>query len=209
MHFPPLSLWLAPLACLFLPLRPFWLQRLGPLALHKRIINVHVADSYSARPQAYYPFEAEKEILETYGDEIACRMFGLPSSLLVPECDADKDDTKYERTPASNGLAKKERWYGSLPRERLLFNFVLTLFAQAGATQTSDCTTMESTARRTSSRPRLSLRTVSRSNLAPARSTRLAICSARWPSSCNLTAATARMPSARRCRRSSPSTTRL
>ncbi|BGP55830.1 hypothetical protein JCM8202v2_003437 [Rhodotorula sphaerocarpa] len=40
---------------------------------------------------------------------LAHRMFGLPSSLLVPECDADKDDTKYERTPASNGLAKKER----------------------------------------------------------------------------------------------------
>jgi hypothetical protein len=30
--------------------------------------------------QAYYPFEAEKEILEMYGDEIARRMFGLPTT---------------------------------------------------------------------------------------------------------------------------------
>ncbi|GAA6009429.1 uncharacterized protein JCM10292_004289 [Rhodotorula paludigena] len=57
--------------------------------------------------QAYYPFCAEKEILEKYGDEIACRMFGLPSSVLVPEQDGAPD---YEPTQAANKPAKKEKW---------------------------------------------------------------------------------------------------
>ncbi|GAA6017455.1 hypothetical protein JCM10207_008231 [Rhodosporidiobolus poonsookiae] len=58
--------------------------------------------------KAYYPFEAEKEILETYGDEIACGMFGLPSSVLS---NAGKDGKQaYEPSKAANSAAKKEKW---------------------------------------------------------------------------------------------------
>ncbi|KWU42457.1 hypothetical protein RHOSPDRAFT_21167 [Rhodotorula sp. JG-1b] len=62
------------------------------------------------KTKAYYPFEAEKEILEKYGDEIACRMFGLPSALLVPDDVAPGKDDQYEPSPASNRGAKKEKW---------------------------------------------------------------------------------------------------
>ncbi|GAA5982534.1 hypothetical protein JCM10908_006688 [Rhodotorula pacifica] len=62
------------------------------------------------KTKAYYPFEAEKEILEKYGDEIACRMFGLPSSLLVPDGLPRHGDDQYEPSPASNVGAKKEKW---------------------------------------------------------------------------------------------------
>ncbi|GAA5833679.1 hypothetical protein JCM11251_003203 [Rhodosporidiobolus azoricus] len=63
--------------------------------------------------KAYYPFEAEKEILEQYGDEIACRMFGLPSSILVDEQDKGEKEgekTKFEPSKAANTAAKKEKW---------------------------------------------------------------------------------------------------
>ncbi|GAA5881500.1 hypothetical protein JCM3774_000137 [Rhodotorula dairenensis] len=65
------------------------------------------------KTKAYYPFEAEKEILEKYGDEIACRMFGLPSSLLVsndPIRDGDEQHEPSEPSPAPNVGAKKEKW---------------------------------------------------------------------------------------------------
>ncbi|GAA5839849.1 hypothetical protein JCM9279_005185 [Rhodotorula babjevae] len=69
--------------------------------------------------KAYYPFEAEKEILEKYGDEIACRMFGLPSSLLVGN---DHGDGKryHEPSGAGNTGADKEKWGDSKVGE---FNF--------------------------------------------------------------------------------------
>ncbi|GAA5868052.1 hypothetical protein JCM8547_000789 [Rhodosporidiobolus lusitaniae] len=56
--------------------------------------------------EAYYPFNAEKEILEQYGDEIACRMFGLPSSVLRK----DEDEVKFEPSKAAKGAADKEKW---------------------------------------------------------------------------------------------------
>ncbi|GAA5902514.1 hypothetical protein JCM6882_002772 [Rhodosporidiobolus microsporus] len=59
--------------------------------------------------KAYYPFEAEKEILETYGDEIACRMFGLPSSVLVG-ADDKEEKVDFEPTKAANTAANKEKW---------------------------------------------------------------------------------------------------
>ncbi|GAA5905979.1 hypothetical protein JCM5296_001307 [Sporobolomyces johnsonii] len=61
------------------------------------------------KTHAYYPFEAEKEILETYGDEIACRMFGLPSSVLDEE-KADEGKEVFEATGSGNSAAKKEKW---------------------------------------------------------------------------------------------------
>ncbi|GAA5920253.1 hypothetical protein JCM1841_000446 [Sporobolomyces salmonicolor] len=61
------------------------------------------------KTKAYYPFEAEKEILETYGDEIACRMFGLPSSALEEE-QADEGNEVFEATGSGNSAAKKEKW---------------------------------------------------------------------------------------------------
>ncbi|GAA5944797.1 uncharacterized protein JCM15063_001669 [Sporobolomyces koalae] len=58
--------------------------------------------------KAYYPFEAEKEILERYGDEIACRMFGLPTSLLT---NGDEPSDEDESRRRSNGASlKKEKW---------------------------------------------------------------------------------------------------
>ncbi|BGP66237.1 hypothetical protein NBRC10512_005478 [Rhodotorula toruloides] len=65
--------------------------------------------------KAYYPFAAEKEILERFGDEIACRMFGLPSSVLLgdegPSDGKDDEGEKvYERTGAGNKPADKEKW---------------------------------------------------------------------------------------------------
>ncbi|GAA6059119.1 hypothetical protein JCM10212_003866 [Sporobolomyces blumeae] len=60
------------------------------------------------KTKAYYPFEAEKEILESYGDEIACRMFGLPTSLLRGETGDEGDEARRE---TSAGLAAdKGRW---------------------------------------------------------------------------------------------------
>jgi hypothetical protein len=73
-----------------------------------------------AGEQAYYPFAAEKEILERFGDEIACRMFGLPSSVLVPGAGEDKNggqgeengdgDDVHEATGAGNKPADKDKW---------------------------------------------------------------------------------------------------
>ncbi|GAA5912968.1 uncharacterized protein JCM6883_006273 [Sporobolomyces salmoneus] len=64
--------------------------------------------------KAYYPFEAEKEILETYGDEIACRMFGLPTSLLVEQEMKEENGQDGEAARDSNGktgLTKiNEKW---------------------------------------------------------------------------------------------------
>ena len=60
--------------------------------------------------QAYYPFEAEKEILEKHGDEIACRMFGLPSSLLVADEQGDDRKAHHEPSGAGNTGADKEKW---------------------------------------------------------------------------------------------------
>ncbi|BGP43762.1 hypothetical protein JCM10449v2_007819 [Rhodotorula kratochvilovae] len=60
--------------------------------------------------QAYYPFEAEKEILEKHGDEIACRMFGLPSSLLVADEQSDDRKAHHEPSGAGNTGADKEKW---------------------------------------------------------------------------------------------------
>jgi len=60
--------------------------------------------------KAYYPFEAEKEILEKYGDEIACRMFGLPTSILLEQEQEQKQKHSNGETGSGNGVAKKERW---------------------------------------------------------------------------------------------------
>ncbi|GEM11237.1 hypothetical protein Rt10032_c14g5254 [Rhodotorula toruloides] len=65
--------------------------------------------------RAYYPFAAEKEILETFGDEIACRMFGLPSSVLLGEDESgggkgEEGEKVFERTGAGNKPADKEKW---------------------------------------------------------------------------------------------------
>ncbi|GAA5988472.1 hypothetical protein JCM11641_007161 [Rhodosporidiobolus odoratus] len=58
--------------------------------------------------KAYYPFAAEKEILETYGDEIACRMFGLPSSVLVGK-NGKKEKFENDRR-REDASASKEKW---------------------------------------------------------------------------------------------------
>ncbi|BGP74099.1 hypothetical protein NBRC10513v2_007531 [Rhodotorula toruloides] len=65
--------------------------------------------------KAYYPFAAEKEILERFGDEIACRMFGLPSSVLLGDDGSSggkegEGEKVYERTGAGNKPADKEKW---------------------------------------------------------------------------------------------------
>ncbi|GAA6042900.1 hypothetical protein JCM8097_002759 [Rhodosporidiobolus ruineniae] len=59
------------------------------------------------RTKAYYPFNAEKELLQQHGDEIACRMFGLPSALLVGA--GEKEKKSYDHH-ASNGDKVKEKW---------------------------------------------------------------------------------------------------
>lgn len=128
--------------------------------------------------QAYYPFAAEKEILERFGDEIACRMFGLPSSVLLGDDGSgggeDAEGEKvYERTGAGNKPADKEKWFVPLPLPSS--HSLADARRDAGATPRSACTTTASTAPRTSP-PHSSPRKDWRSSWAPDRSTRLGIC---------------------------------
>ncbi|ORY82904.1 histidine-specific methyltransferase [Leucosporidium creatinivorum] len=69
------------------------------------------------RARAYYPFEAEKEILQTHGDEIAARMFGLAVQDSPPSGnDSDEEqqqqqqDVHHGPSPAANGAPLKEKW---------------------------------------------------------------------------------------------------
>ncbi|GAA6013912.1 hypothetical protein JCM11491_000470 [Sporobolomyces phaffii] len=60
--------------------------------------------------KAYYPFEAEKEILATYGDEIACRMFGLPTSILRQDKEEKRDDENGGRLSRESPSKLNEKW---------------------------------------------------------------------------------------------------
>jgi hypothetical protein len=95
--------------------------------------------------QAYYPFQAEKEILETYADEIACRMFGLPTSILRKD-DGEEKEEKYKQSRPEKVGANKEKWFVFFPFASSPAILVLTLSSITGATPPSACTTTASTA---------------------------------------------------------------
>ncbi|KAM0789841.1 hypothetical protein ACM66B_006688 [Microbotryomycetes sp. NB124-2] len=65
--------------------------------------------------KAYYPFEAEREILDKYGDEIAARMFGLPSHTTRHASAHGSDGDNHKHRPNGDHAgprttAVKEKW---------------------------------------------------------------------------------------------------